>query len=44
MNYFEEKTRCYELFIDELGTANTKDIKSELYLVAGCMEIARRRI
>ncbi|MCD4760992.1 DUF3800 domain-containing protein [bacterium] len=26
----------YRLFIDELGTGNTKDLKSQLYILAGC--------
>ncbi len=32
----EKNKYQYRLFIDELGTANIKDIKSELYILAGC--------
>jgi len=36
----------YRLFIDELGTASTKDVQSDLYLLSGCSvnEDERQRI
>jgi len=36
MNNLNKKQYQYKLFIDELGTANLKDIRSELYILAGC--------
>jgi hypothetical protein len=36
MENLNKNQNHYKLFIDELGTASTKDTKSELYILAGC--------
>lgn len=36
MNNLYKKQVSYCLFIDELGTANIKDINSSFYILAGC--------
>lgn len=36
MKHINKNRSQYKLFIDELGTASTKDVQSDLYVLAGC--------